>query len=74
EGVIEKVLRDFKASVESRARGGQGAVRMSSEKIGPGTATADMAKTGTFGEQPHQVEPRFGASPRPATTPPEIKR
>ena len=42
EGLIEKVLRDFKASVESRP-----ARRGSSERIGPGTVTPELAKTGT---------------------------
>ena len=73
EGLIEKVLRDFKASVESRPRGAQGTVRSSSEKIGPGTAMTDMAKTGTFGDEPRRTEPRFGGPTNPIT-PSEIKR
>lgn len=53
EGLIEKVLRDFKASVESRPRGVQGA---GSETIGPGTAMTDLAATGTFGITPPNVK------------------
>jgi uncharacterized membrane protein len=51
EGMIEKVLRDFKASVESRPKEMQGVVRGEAEKIRPGTATASLRKTGTFGEE-----------------------
>lgn len=54
EGLIEKVLRDFKASVESRPRGGS--IRSGSEKIGPGTAMTDLAATGTFGITPAEVK------------------
>ena len=75
EGLIEKVLRGFKASVESRPLGAQGSnVRMSSEKVGPGTAMTGMAKTGTFGAPRHEVEPRFAGSATPGTSPPEVKR
>lgn len=52
EGLIEKVLRQFKASVESRPRGMQG----SSERMGPGTAMTDLAATGTFGITPPNVK------------------
>ena len=72
EGLIEKVLRDFKASVESRPRGTQGTVRSSSEKVGPGTVTSDLAKTGTFGDQPRSTEPRFSGTGAPTST--EVKR
>ncbi len=72
EGVIEKVLRDFKASVESRPRGAQGTVRASSEKIGPGTTVNELSRTGTFGEQPRSPEPRFSGAASPAST--EVKR
>jgi uncharacterized membrane protein len=51
EGMIEKVLRDFKASVESRPKEMQGVVRGDAEKIRPGTATASLRKTRTFGEE-----------------------
>jgi uncharacterized membrane protein len=64
EGMIEKVLREFKASVESRPKG---VVRSASEKIGPGTAMSELPKTGTFGE-----EPRFGTDPVGYRT--EVKR
>jgi uncharacterized membrane protein len=73
EGMIEKVLRDFKASVESRPKGVQGAVRSESEKVGPGTATASLRKTGTFGEEPRRVETQFGSLQEPSF-PPEVKR
>jgi uncharacterized membrane protein len=67
EGMIEKVLREFKASVESRPKGAQGVTRSGSEKIGPGTVMTDFPKTGTFGE-----EPRFGTDPVGYKT--ELKR
>jgi uncharacterized membrane protein len=73
EGLIEKVLRDFKASVESRPLGSKGNIRSTSEKIGPGTATGEMAKTGTFGNEERSIEPRFTGSTDP-TTPSDIKR
>ena len=73
EGLIEKVLRDFKASVESRPQGAQGNVRASSEKVGPGTAMNEHAKTGTFGDLPRSVEPRFGPNPTPSS-PTDVKR
>lgn len=76
EGLIEKVLRDFKASVESRPRGAQGNIRASSEKIGPGTAMTDLPKTGTFGNETRSSELGFGGSvPKVEyTAPPEAKR
>ncbi|MGZ4814957.1 MAG: SRPBCC family protein [Terriglobales bacterium] len=76
EGLIEKVLRDFKASVESRPCGAQGAIRTGSEKIGPGTAMADVARTGTFGDEPRKIETRFGGSSSPTDypAPPDVKR
>jgi uncharacterized membrane protein len=58
EGMIEKVLREFKASVESRPKGVQGVMRSGSEKIGPGTVMSELPKTGTFG-----AEPRFSEDP-----------
>lgn len=78
EGLIEKVLRDFKASVESRPSGAQGsaAIRSGSEKIGPGSEMADIAKTGTFGAELRRSELGFGGSVSPVeyTAPPEAKR
>lgn len=53
EGLIEKVLRDFKASVESRPFGTQGTVRTGTERIGPGRGMSDLAKTGTPGDERH---------------------
>jgi len=73
EGLIEKVLRDFKASVESRPRGVQGSVRSRSD-IGPGTEMTGLPKTGTFGAEPRNIEPRFGGTTSPVTTPPDVKR
>jgi len=76
EGLIEKVLRDFKASVESRPRGVQGTNRMGSEKIGPGTVMTDLPKTGTFGEEPRRIETHTGGSAKSTDyiAPPEVKR
>jgi uncharacterized membrane protein len=74
EGLIEKVLRDFKASVESRPSGVQGNIRSGSEKIGPGTEMTDIPRTGTFGAEPRSIEPRFGGNSSSITTPPEVKR
>jgi uncharacterized membrane protein len=73
EGLIEKVLRDFKASVESRPRGVQGSIRSSAD-IGPGTDMTGLPKTGTFGTEPRSIEPRFGGTTSPVTTPPDLKR
>jgi len=56
EGLIEKVLRDFKASVESRPRGVKSNIRAGSGKIGPGTEMTDLAATGTFGITPPEVK------------------
>ena len=64
EGMIEKVLRDFKASVESRPKGVQG-IRTESEQIGPGTNMSGLPRTGTFGNEPRMSEPRFGAATNP---------
>jgi uncharacterized membrane protein len=78
EGLIEKVLRDFKASVESRPHGAQGSgtIRTGSQKIGPGTEMNDVAKTGTFGAEQRRSELGFGGSKNPVeyTAPPEAKR
>jgi len=74
EGLIEKVLRDFKASVESRPPGVQGAVRASSEKIGPGTAMTDLPRTGTFGDEPRSIDSRLGGLMNPMDTATEVKR
>jgi len=74
EGLIEKVLRDFKASVESRPPGAQGNIRTGSGKIGPGTAMTDLPKTGTFGEEPRRIESRLGGLSNPMEAAPEVKR
>jgi uncharacterized membrane protein len=74
EGLIEKVLREFKASVESRPRGAQG-VRSSADQGGPGTNMTELPRTGTFGDQPRKIEPRFGGTVNPVdySRPPEAK-
>ena len=76
EGLIEKVLRDFKASVESRPFGMRGAVRSDPDKIGPGTAMTDRPRTGTFGDLTRSTETRFMETGTPAgfPEPPEAKR
>lgn len=76
EGLIEKVLRDFKASVESRPFGVQGAVRSDSDKIGPGTAMTELPRTGTFGDEPRRIETRRTGSGAPTgfPAPGEAKR
>ncbi len=61
EGVIEKVLRDFKASVESRPVGVQGSsanIRTGINQPGPGTNMTEMPKTGTFGSETRNSETR----------------
>jgi len=76
EGLIEKVLRDFKASVESRPRGVPGVIYSEPEKIGPGTVMTDLPKTGTFGDDRRTSELSFGGSVPPIeyTAPPDAKR
>jgi hypothetical protein len=76
EGLIEKVLRDFKASVETRARGTEGSVRTGVMHPGPGARLDEIPRTGTFGAEPTKVEPRFGGTVNPVdyTTPPDAKR
>lgn len=72
EGMIEKVLRDFKASVESRPKG----IYRSENLAKPGTKMTGVPRTGTFGEEPHRIEPRFGGTANPVDyiAPPEAKR
>ncbi|HWR16356.1 MAG TPA: SRPBCC family protein [Terriglobales bacterium] len=76
EGLIEKVLRQFKASVESRPAGVQNAVRTGISQPGPGTSMTDLPRTGTFGDEPQKIESRFGGSVHPAGYPnsPDVKR
>ena len=78
EGLIEKVLRDFKGSVESRPAGaqGHGSVRTGSAQTGPGTSMTDLPRTGTFGSDERRSELGFGGSVPPVeyTSPPEAKR
>jgi uncharacterized membrane protein len=74
EGVIERVLRDFKASAEGR---GSGTQRMPSQRVGPGTSMSqsNIARaTGTGDITPEKVD-RFGkrANPVEYTRPPEAK-
>jgi len=79
EGLIEKVLRDFKASVESRpvgVQGTSGTVRTGYSQPGPGTNVSEIARTGTFGAEMQKSETSFGGSVPPVeyTSPPEAKR
>lgn len=76
EGAIEKVLRDFKASLESRPAGVQGVTRSDSDKIGPGTVMTDLPRTGTYGDEPRKIVTRVCGSGTPAgfPSPPETKR
>jgi uncharacterized membrane protein len=78
EDVIEKVLRDFKASIESRSRSGleSASLRYQSNLSGPGTQVRERARTGTFDSEPQKVEPRFGGTVNPVdyTSPPDAKR
>jgi hypothetical protein len=74
EGVIERVLRDFKASAEGRGSGQQ---RMPSQKVGPGTTMSQSTiarATGTNDATSEKVD-RFGnrANPVEYTRPPEAK-
>ena len=75
EGAIEKVLRDFKASVESRPRGVQGSVRRGLDQLGPGMQISEMSRSGTLGDEPIQ-ETHLGTTTRPLeyTSPPDAKR
>jgi uncharacterized membrane protein len=70
EGLIEKVLRDFKASVESRPKG----IYRTGNPAGPGTSMTDLPKTGTFGGESRKSELGFSGSGNPVTTPPPVKR
>jgi hypothetical protein len=65
EGLVEKVLREFKASVESRPKG----VVRSGSQPGAGTQMTDLSRTGTFGDQPREIEPRFGGTTNPGNSP-----
>lgn len=75
EGLIEKVLRDFKASVESRPRGAQGSVRRSGTQPGPGMRVSEISHTGTFG-QDEPIDPQTRWSPEKPLAPnaSEVKR
>ncbi len=75
EGLIEKVLRDFKASVESRPRGVQGSTRTGTKYPGPGTQVSEASRTGTYGDDPIIDKTRFGVpSSAQHTAPPDAKR
>lgn len=67
EGLIEKVLRDFKASVESRPRG----IYRTGNPAGPGTSMSDLRKTGTFGGS---SAPGISEAVNPVGFTPEVKR
>jgi uncharacterized membrane protein len=69
EGVIEKVLRDFKASVESRPRG----LRTGVKQPGPGSQVTTFQRTGTYGDELH--ESRLGGISNPMNAgPSDVKR
>jgi hypothetical protein len=70
EGLIEKVLRDFKASVESRPKG----IYRTGNPAGPGTSMTDLPQTGTFGNESRRSELGYSGSVNPLATPPEVKR
>jgi uncharacterized membrane protein len=74
EGVIERVLRDFKASAEGRGSGQQ---RMPSKKVGPGTSMSqsNIARATGTNDATSQKVNRFGnrAKPSEYTRPPEAK-
>ncbi len=62
EGLIEKVLRDFKASVESRPSGAQGSVIRTGTESGPGLRVSEISRIGTFGEdEPIEPQTRWAA-------------
>jgi uncharacterized membrane protein len=76
---VERVLRDFKASLEGKGQEDQRkpAIRSDSEKFGPGATMgqSDLDRaTGTYGQE--SVERRFSgpADPVEYTGPPEAKR
>jgi uncharacterized membrane protein len=73
EGIIERVLRDFKAAAEGRAA----IQRMPSQKVGPGTSMSESnldRATGTSDVRPQTVD-RSGNRVNPAEygRPPEAK-
>jgi uncharacterized membrane protein len=75
EGLIEKVLRGFKASVESRPRGAQSSVRLGTNRPGPGVQVSETSRTGTFGDEPIHPESRWGPTkPLDYSSPPDAKR
>ena len=76
EGLIEKVLRDFKASVESRPRGVPGSVRRGATQPGPGTRVSEISKMGMFGtDEPIDPQTRWGTEePLDYSTPKDAKR
>jgi uncharacterized membrane protein len=75
EGLIEKVLRDFKASVESRPRGVQGSVRRGISQPGPGVRVSETSRTGFLGDEPIDPQTRWGTEePLNYSTPKDSKR
>jgi uncharacterized membrane protein len=76
---VERVLRDFKASLEGKGQEERRpAIRSDSDSIGPGTGMGqtDLERaTGTYGRPPERMEPRFDERPNPVdyTRPPEAK-
>jgi uncharacterized membrane protein len=74
EGVIERVLRDFKAAAEGRGPGRQ---RKPSEAVGPGTSTSqrNIARATGTGDATSGTVDRFGKRTNPVEyrRPPEAK-
>jgi len=72
EGIIEKVLRDFKASVESRPRGAQGSA---ANRGSSGLRVSEASRTGTYGDEPIHPETRWGVNtPLGSGNPSDAKR
>jgi uncharacterized membrane protein len=77
---VERVLRDFKASLEGKGQEERKpAIRSDSDSIGPGTVMgqSDLERaTGTYGRAPESGETRFSGWPNPVdySIPPEAKR
>jgi uncharacterized membrane protein len=75
---VERVLRDFKASLEGKGQEERKPLR-STGTVGPGTAMGqtDLERaTGTYGHAPETFQPGLGgrSSPVDYTSPPEAKR
>src|SRR5437899_2302787 len=66
----------FGGWVESRPRDAQGSVRRGIDRPGPGMQISEMSRSGTFGDEPIQTEPRLAGTGNPMdyTLPPDAKR